>query len=216
MKESWVAVVAAAVMAVIAFAAAACGGSDQEVPDSAATATAFLNSEITVEILPDPASSSTDAAIRIQPTTVTELGPPIINVDVFIAGASGVSAFDLTLGYDDSLLEFVEREASDFIAASPRGSGLSCPEPVDEGGTVNVVCVTTGPPLCLGGRAGASGSGVLATLSFRPLRPGRGQLVFIDAKLVGDDLRPCDPAVGDVYRLPSTTTDAEVVVSVLQ
>ena len=216
MKKSLAPGAVAAIMAVIAFAAVACGGSDQEDPDPAATATAFLNSEVTVEILSEPASSSADATIRIQPTTVTEQGPPIISVDVLIAGASGVAAFDLTLRYDNSLLEFVDREASDFIASSPRGSGLSCPDPVAEGATVNVVCVTTGPPLCLDGLAGASGSGVLATLNFRPLRPGQGELVFVDLKLVGDDFRPCDPETGDVYRLPSTTTDAEVVVSILQ
>ncbi len=216
MMKSLVPGALAVVMAVIAIAAVACGGSDQEDPDPTGTATAFLNSEVTVEILSEPAPSSTDATIRIQPTTVTDSGPPIVNVEVFIAGASGVSAFDLTLAYDDSLLEFVGREASDFIASSPRGSGLSCPDPVAEGATVNVVCVTTGPPLCLDGLAGASGSGVLATLNFRPLRPGQGDLVFVDLKLVGDDLRPCDPEIGDVYRLPSTTTDAEVVVSILQ
>lgn len=211
-------------MAAIAFAAIACGGSNQEDalrtedPGLAATGTAevFLNSEVTVDILPEPASSSTGAVIRIEPASVTALGPPIVNVDVFIAGASGVAAFDFTLGYDESLLEFVGQEASSFIASSPRGSGLTCSEPRDEFGTVTVACVTVGPPVCQGGATGASGSGMLATLSFRPLRPGQGQLVFVDLKLVADDLRPCDPAVGDVFSLPSTTTDAEVVVSVLQ
>ena len=216
MKRSFVVGATAAVMLVAAVAAVACGGSNQEDNGLAATATAFLNSEVTVDILPEDASSAAGAAVRIEPATVTALGPPIVSVEVFISDASGVAAFDFTLRYDASLLEFVGREASPFISSSPRGSGLSCPEPVDEGGIVNVVCVTTGAPACLGGLAGASGSGTLATLTFKPLKPGQGQLVFTDLKLVGDDLQPCDPEIGDTYLIPSTTADAEVVVSILQ
>ena len=86
-----------------------------------------------------------------------------------------------------------------FLTESERREGLICGRPVaSEGdedgarGTVAVSCVTTGPPVCLGGLPGVSGSGLLARVVFEAKGGGSTTLKLTDTTLVFDDILGCD------------------------
>ena len=95
-------------------------------------------------------------------------------------------------------------ELGAFLEDSERGvisdisGGLLCPDPVSQNGRVVVGCSTLGPPACLGGAAGASGSGVLAVVPFESRGGGVTALELTESTMVLDDLEPCDPDGGAV------------------
>lgn len=143
-----------------------------------------------------------------------------IEVTVLVEDVEHLAGFGLSIQYDPKRLEPVERElteegtprptplegesggeetlvsASDvgaFLATSERGEGMICPDPSAKGGRVLLSCVTVGPPVCLDGLPGASGSGVLGRVLFKSKGGGVTTLDLTDTSLALDDAEPCDP-----------------------
>jgi len=112
-------------------------------------------------------------------------------------GATPEGTPDPNLSGGGDLIQVDELGA--FLEASERGEvsdisgGLLCPDPVSQNGRVVVGCSTLGPPACLGGAAGASGSGVLAVVPFESRGGGVTALELSESTLVLDDVEPCDP-----------------------
>ena len=86
-----------------------------------------------------------------------------------------------------------------ILATSERSENIICegPAAVDESGdgvrdTIRVFCVTASAPVCLGGPEGASGSGVLASLSFEAMDSGKATLEISNSTLTADDVEDCD------------------------
>jgi hypothetical protein len=95
--------------------------------------------------------------------------------------------------------------------ASDVSGGLLCTDPVDKGDELDVGCSTLGPPVCLGGAEGASGSGVLAEIPFESRGGGVTALSFGETLLVLDDFAPpCDPTEGAPQRIFHTAEGASV------
>ncbi len=143
-----------------------------------------------------------------------------IEVTVLVEDVEHLAAFGLSIQYDPKRLEPVERELTEeatppptplegesgaeetlvsatdvgaFLATSERGEGMICPDPSAKGGRVLLSCVTVGPPVCLDGLPGASGSGVLGRVLFKSKGGGVTTLDLINTSLALDDADPCDP-----------------------
>ena len=101
-------------------------------------------------------------------------------------------------------------EDSERSQISEISGGLVCSDPIAQGGQVGVNCNTLGPPLCLGGGAGASGSGVLAVVPFESRGGGVTALELTESTLVLDDLEPCDPVEGSAVAIEHQVEGASI------
>jgi hypothetical protein len=115
---------------------------------------------------PGPTPTSTPvpgpATIRIAPAEQeVYVGVPF-TVGVEVDNVENLGAFEFTIGFDPSALEYVGAQEGPFLGSSGRAS--QCPSVEGFGGKVRMVCVTLGPE-----PAGPDGSGVLATVVFVPL-----------------------------------------------
>lgn len=121
----------------------------------------------------------------IDPSTqVLPASTSSVQVSVRIESGNSVAAFQFVLKYDPMVLGEPAVSEGPYLGSS--GRTVSCLEPVvdsdrDGPGTVQYGCATTGS----GG--GASGSGVLATVSLRVTHPGSSGLELLRARL-GSDL----------------------------
>ncbi len=104
-----------------------------------------------------------------------------------------------------------------ILTTSERNENILCEGPVavddDEDGvreTVRVSCVTAGPPVCLDGPEGASGSGVLATVLLEAAKAGETELRLSDSTLTLDDLEGCDPDFGTTIQIEHGRENATV------
>lgn len=151
---------------------------------------------------------------------------------VLVDNVEHLAAFDVTVGYDPQRLKPVPAQRTDG-GATNLGEGRSPVSVVDEGKflkengersnvvcsggvgndaakTVTVFCNTVDAPLCLGGGAGASGSGVLASIEFKSKGGGPTALEITDSTLVLDDVNPCDPTDFSAQKIEHTRQDATV------
>lgn len=148
-----------------------------------------------------------------------------------------LAGFDFTIEYDPKRLQPLEQEApqegtpeatpvvevidgdrvavrgsgiGEFLTTSERREGLVCSDPFAEDNKITVSCVTTGPPLCLEGLSGASGSGLLGRVLFKSKGGGSTTLELVKTTLVLDDVQPCDPAEFIVQEIPHRREGASV------
>lgn len=137
------------------------------------------------------------ALMRIEVATPDEPIPAgeEFEARVLIENVDHLAAFELTIGYDPERLSYEGvRDQGQFLAASERGGeNISCTEPDPGPNSVLIVCTTLGPPLCLDGLPGASGSGLLATGVFKSKGGGNTELDLRQTVLISDDVQPCDP-----------------------
>jgi hypothetical protein len=170
------------------------------------------------------AQAPTDAAVLRLEVDAAEQPIPKgdeFEVTVLVDNVEHLAAFGLSIQYDPKRLEPVERELPEeatplptslgsetdgggtlvsardvgaFLADSERGEGMICPDPSAKNGEVVLSCVTIGPPVCLDGLAGASGSGVLGRVLFKSKGGGTTTLGLANTSLALDDAEPCDPA----------------------
>ncbi|MEX2158484.1 MAG: cohesin domain-containing protein [Dehalococcoidia bacterium] len=105
-------------------------------------------------------------------------------------------------------------QAGDFLATSERGNGgdgVACTSPVATDGEIKFNCSTIGAPLCLGGAAGASGSGILAVIPFESRGGGLTTIDLVDSTLIQDDVEPpCDPADLRLIQIEHTREGASI------
>ena len=171
------------------------------------------NIEVRIEVTSDAAPSGSDAIVSIGTASLSSVGAQAFELTVIISNAIGLGAFDFGLSYDETLVEFLGVEGYEFIASSARaiicsdGSG-------SQAGSKQFVCASTSPPVCLGGPPGASGTGTLVTLRFRPLKLGEGELTFTTLHLISDDVDPCDPGGNlEIIMLPVRGVDAVISIT---
>lgn len=129
---------------------------------------------------------------------------------VTVQDVSNLAGFDFTIQYDPERIGPVEEEGPAppegeinvrvldvglFITENGDRQDMICDDPSGDvdGHTITVSCVTVGPPVCLGGDTGASGSGVLGRVVLESLGGGETTLVLTKSTLVLDDVAaPCD------------------------
>lgn len=114
-------------------------------------------------------------------------------VDVLVDSVEHVAGFDFTITFDPDKLEFVRAEGQGEFLNTGERPDIRCPDLTVGEGSLSVLCNTFGPPLCLGGGVGASGSGLLATVVFLARGKGDATIELSDSTLALDDLEPCDP-----------------------
>ena len=178
---------------------------------------------------PEP---TTNTILRIDIVTEKEPVPKgdEFEAQVKVENVEHLAAFDFTMSYEPKRLEPVEQEIAEsgdarggvigarvldvgqFLGTSPRGEGMVCDDPKADldNHAVTVSCVTTGPPVCFDGPAGASGSGLLGRVIFKSKGGGITTLTLSDSTLVLDDVKPCDPVDGAAQSIPHSRVDATV------
>ncbi len=173
----------------------------QETPDESPT--------VSQTQTPEP---ETDTLIRVEVDALTQ---PVQSGDEFEArvmvdNVDHLAGFDFTIQYDPQRLKF-ERVSDEgtFLDSGARQDKI-CDMPETAENAVNVLCNTLGPPLCFGGEAGASGSGLLARAVFRSKGGGSTMLDIINSTLALDDVQPCDPENGAVQQIPHRREGASV------
>jgi hypothetical protein len=124
------------------------------------------------------------------PTEQVKKGGSDFQVNILAGDVSNLAAFQFSLSYDSSILKYVSVEGGSFLGST--GREPQCLEPkLDTGNpeVLNFNCVTLGPPPSVpGGKGGASGSGVLATVTFSAVGGGTTALDLKDGRLVAAEL----------------------------
>jgi hypothetical protein len=149
-----------------------------------------------------PMASAQGGNARIIATAVKadRNGDDAIKVDVLVAGASDVGAFEVMLTYSDDTLELRDEQTSlergPFLGSS--GREVFCPEPTITPGRVRYACVTLGAePL-----EGAAGDGLLVSVYFFEKKDAKGErrIALESGSLsrpIGESL-PVEAETGDI------------------
>ena len=123
-------------------------------------------------------------------------GSAPVNVDIVLASVNNLGGFEFTAQYDANVVSFTNITLGPFLGSSGRPVNCVAPQPIPPD-KIRLSCVTLGVS-----PAGASGSGVLATLTFTPIISGTSQLSFADSTLVAPDASPIavdDSATGNIF-----------------
>lgn len=158
-------------------------------------------------------------------------------VQVVVDSVEHLSAFDFVLQYDPDQLAPIEEggvsatpssdpategeanvtgELGQFLDTGPRGESATCQGPYtlsSQRGNILALCASIAPPVCLGGPVGASGSGVLGSVTFEGRGDGMTTLRLTSSNLVSDDVEPpCDPEAESFIpqRIAHTTADVTI------
>ncbi len=129
--------------------------------------------------------------VRISPSFQNVAVNGDVVVDIGIENAPVFAAYELHLSFDPSVLQFggITR-GGDILADAGRTPLCLGPDADDlQNGIVSYACASTG------GSGGPSGSGLLATLTFRALCPDQTELMFVP---VGEDLSVAPVSISDV------------------
>jgi Cohesin domain len=120
------------------------------------------------------------------PTEQVKKGDADFKVDIVADNVSNLAAFQFSLTYDPSVIKYVSVEGGSFLGSTGREE--QCLDPNIDGGNPEMLrfnCVTLGPPVSVqGAKAGASGSGVLATVTFSPIGGGTTALDLTEGRLI--------------------------------
>ncbi|MFQ5526018.1 MAG: secretin N-terminal domain-containing protein [Thermoanaerobaculia bacterium] len=122
--------------------------------------------------------------VALFPVVVNPRVGEFFRVEVVAQAADEVAHLPMTISYDPEVLEFDRIAAGDFLG------------PLDE---VELVASSSRPGRIvvgasrLGRGAGVSGSGALATVRFRALRPGETELAFVRVSALSAELQSIEP-----------------------
>jgi hypothetical protein len=137
-----------------------------------------------------------EATVHIEvPSTQISPGGDDFTVAVMVNDVTNLGALQFDLSYDPAVLSFVDVQEGPFLGSS--GREVQCLPPRAGPGTLQFACVTLGAT-----PDGPTGSGVLATITFRPLKAGSSPLHFARLTLT-------DPPA---QALPAQAQDATVTV----
>jgi hypothetical protein len=131
-------------------------------------------------------------------------------IDILAEDVENLAAFQFSLSYDSSIINYVKVEEGPFLGSSEREP--KCLDPRLEPGDPEVLrfnCVTMGPPVSEGGPAGAEGSGVLAMVTFSPVGGGETPLEQLEGRLVAADINE----TGVPIELETTVVSASLEVA---
>ncbi len=119
------------------------------------------------------------------PVEQVKKGGPDFKINVVADNFTNLAAFQFSLSYDPSIIEYKAVSPTTFLGST--GRELKCYDSPDEdnkNGTVRLACATLAAPVSLGGKAGPSGFGVLAEVTFSPVGGGSASLDLSDVILV--------------------------------
>jgi hypothetical protein len=124
------------------------------------------------------------------PAEQVKKGGPDFQVNVVADNVTNLAAFEFSLSYDASTIKYLGVEGGSFLGST--GREPQCLDPKVEGGnpeTLRFNCVTLGPPISVpGAKAGANGSGILATITFSPIGGGKSALDLKEGRLIAAEL----------------------------
>ena len=116
-------------------------------------------------------------------------GGPEFKVNIVADDVTNLAAFQFSLSYDPSIIQYVGVTEGPFLGST--GREPQCTEPYVQPGqpeTLSFNCATLGPPVSLKGTAGPDGSGMLAEITFAPVGGGTTPLDLKDGILVAAEL----------------------------
>lgn len=128
-------------------------------------------------------------------STTVDAGGDVFTASIVVQNVTNLGAFQFDLAYDAAVLAAEGVEEGDFLGSS--GREVRCLPPREQAGSVGLSCVTLGAA-----PDGPTGSGVLATVTFRPVAAGASTLHFARVTLT-------DPPAN---QLPSQAQDVTVTV----
>lgn len=145
------------------------------------------------------ATPSPGGLAHISLSPAQQIVPPgtTVQVAIDIGVAQNVGAFQFSLKFPASILQFVDAEDGGFIGSG--GRDPLCPLPFIVNGEIHFGCATNGAG------TGASGAGTLAYLTFRTIAAGFGDLQVKSIDLV-------DPQGNDIPRSLTDLPDEIVVI----
>jgi hypothetical protein len=118
------------------------------------------------------------AVMKVVPASRTvDVGDGKFTVEMMVEDVSNLAAFEFTLTFDPSVLRLVKVDSGPFLGST--GRVVQCPAPIHESpapsapseDALRFGCVTSGE-----GMPGASGSGLLGTVTFAPRKAGTSRL----------------------------------------
>jgi len=116
-------------------------------------------------------------------------GGPEFKVNIVADDVANLAAFQFSLSYDPSIIQYVGVTEGPFLGST--GREPQCTEPYVQPGqpeTLSFNCATLGPPVSLKGTAGPDGSGMLAEITFLPVGGGTTPLDIKGGILVAAEL----------------------------
>jgi hypothetical protein len=116
-------------------------------------------------------------------------GGPEFKVNIVADDVANLAAFQFSLSYDPSIIQYVGVTEGPFLGST--GREPQCTEPYVQPGqpeTLSFNCATLGPPVSLKGTAGPEGSGMLAEITFLPVGGGTTPLDIKGGILVAAEL----------------------------
>ncbi len=124
-------------------------------------------------------------SVRLPVEQVTKDGPEF-QVDILADNVTNLAAFKISLTYDAAVIAYSGVDIGPFLGSTGREPKCFDPQITSqEPATLEYSCVTLGPPVSIpGATAGASGSGVLATVKFVPLRDGNTSIDLKEGTLI--------------------------------
>lgn len=189
---------------------------------------------------PTPAGTASDTVVRIevdQPVEPIKSGE-VLEARIVVENVEHLASFEFTVQYDRDKLKPLKAgesaptpfagtptaggeqdliqidQAGEFLASSERGNGgdgVACTSPIATDGEIKFNCSTIGAPLCLGGPAGASGSGILSVIPFESRGGGLTTIDLVDSTLIQDDVEPpCDPEDLRLIQIEHTREGASI------
>jgi hypothetical protein len=146
---------------------------------------------VTISIAGAALAQTDQARMSVEaPSEQVKKGDADIKVNIIADGVANLAAFQFSLSYDSTIVKYVGVEGGSFLGST--GREPQCPDPkIDTGSpeTLHFNCVTLGPPPSVqGGKAGADGSGVLATVTFSPIGGGTTPLDLKEGRLIAAEL----------------------------
>lgn len=151
------------------------------------------------------AAALTFAALGAQAATLTFSAPTVTNgsavaVDVIATGFTDLYGYQVSIGFDQTLLSFTSMVEGNYFGAVPTDF-----DNADDSTTPGVIEFIYGGPY---GSAGVTGSGTLFTLNFNTLAAGTSFLNFSDMIFINSD----PSGLGDI---PFTATNGALVIAPL-
>lgn len=141
-----------------------------------------------VTAMPNQQSTVTVAVV---PADIAEAAGDQFEISVEVTGVNDLGAFELSLRYDNALVQVDEASLGEFIGSTertvvPLGPNINAAE-----GRLVIGAITAGTT------AGAEGQGVLATLSCTALRAGTGTLQLEAVRLSDTQGQPIAATAAD-------------------
>lgn len=152
------------------------------------------------------ASGAGEARMAIDPASMNvENNGETFTVDVKASDVNNLGAFDFTIRFDNDLLEYVGLVDGGYLSSTARNqqcirpaagpNGESREQIANQYGALHYGCTTFGLIADNAGKQGPSGSGTLATLTFKPKAPGMADIQFVgldNTYIIGSPSEPAD------------------------